>query len=327
MDRKDIVLTGKAGLRVGLFVLLGSLLFSCHRHPQKLEPKINYVVQDRYLKQLTSPFPSLSQEERDQEWGKEYQIGLAFARQLDLYQAVTAFRRGLILLPADAPSRKLEMQYEILLSYYFGKKYADLAYAFETNDLRFVDSSFPAFHDLLVILYDSYIQLHEEAKAAKVLQMMQQNDPSTQEKLAISTTLMQGNIPLVKKISEEYPAAGYLKEFLNTYNTRKKSSTAAQLLNASLPGAGYLYLGQNQSATTAFLLNGLFIAASYHFFHRGHIAAGIIFTSFELGWYFGGIYGAAEEAKLYNERVYEKEATPLMNERGLFPILTLKYAF
>jgi len=49
--------------------------------------------------------------------------------------------------------------------------------------------------------------------------------------------------------------------------------------------------------------------------------------SFEAGWYFGGIYGAGEEAKYYNERVYEKEANALLNEKKLFPVLMLGHSF
>ncbi|MGH2611943.1 MAG: tetratricopeptide repeat protein, partial [Rhabdochlamydiaceae bacterium] len=101
----------------------------------------------------------------------------------------------------------------------------------------------------------------------------------------------------------------------------------AQLLNSFVPGAGYFYLGQTQSGITALLLNGLFIWASVYFFQHGNIAAGTIFTSVEAGWYFGGIYGAGQEAKLYNERLYERQATPIMNENRYFPILMLKYGF
>jgi len=57
------------------------------------------------------------------------------------------------------------------------------------------------------------------------------------------------------------------------------------------------------------------------------LAAGIITTSFEAGWYFGGIYGAGESAKLYNERLYEKAVYPAMNRHSLFPVLMLKFGF
>ena len=86
-------------------------------------------------------------------------------------------------------------------------------------------------------------------------------------------------------------------------------------------------MDQRLTPATAFLLNGLFIAAAYQFFHRGHIVAGIITTSFEAGWYFGGIYGAGEEAKYYNERIYECNAAQILHQHSLFPVLMLRHAF
>ena len=41
----------------------------------------------------------------------------------------------------------------------------------------------------------------------------------------------------------------------------------------------------------------------------------------------GGIYGAGEEAKFYNERIYETGATGVLHERNLFPPLMLRHAF
>ncbi len=305
-----------------LYVLL--LVCGCHKVPEQLEPKINYAVQDRYLKQLPAPFPTLSSEELQEAWGKEYLIGIAFAHQLDLYQSITAFKRAEILAPEEAHARKLEMNYEMLLCYYLGKKYTDVIYLFDTSLLRTVDPHFPAYHDLLVILYEAYTEIQEERKAEQILFLIQQHYPETAEKLSLSTALSQANMVQVEAYTNQYPD---VQQFFAQYQTEKKSVGSAQALNALLPGAGYLYVGQKQSALTAFLLNGLFIAAAYHFFHKGDIAAGAIVTSFEAGWYFGGIYGAGEEAKFYNERLYEKYASPLMNQNKLFPVLMLQYAF
>lgn len=302
-------------------------LSACHHTGDKIEPKISYAVQDRYLKMLPSPFAPLSLSEKEHAWGKEYQIGIAFARQVDLYQAITAFKRAEILVPDSHKERKLEMQYEIFLCYYIGKKYQEAIDYFDQSQLRFIDESFPAHHDLLVILYDSYEQLDKCTQAEQILDHMKTVFPETEKTLNISSALTSGNLCQIEQLSTDYPADTYLQTILTCYCAQKKSVGQAQLLNALLPGAGYLYLGQTQSALTAFLLNGLFITASYVFFHEGNIAAGVIFTSFEAGWYFGGIYGGGEEAKFYNERTYERIAAPIMNQEHLFPILTLKYAF
>lgn len=301
-----------------LFCLL-LLAAACHHVPRQIEPTMSYAVQDKYLLSLPSPFEPLSEEEKAQDWGKEIQIGFSFAHELDLYQAITAFKRAEFLLPPDS-SRRLEVQYEILLCYYIGKKSKEVIYTFDHSNLRYVDPQFPAFHDLLLILYDTYNQEKMTSQAQRIYQLIQQYFPDEAENLSLSSALLRADFPVLESTPR-------FAAFLEDYNSRKKSIGTAQGLNALLPGAGYLYLGQNQSAATAFFLNSLFIAASAYFFDQGNIAAGIIFTSFEAGWYFGGIYGAGLEAKSYNERLYENMTTPMMNREKLFPALMLNYAF
>lgn len=307
-----------------LLICLLGMLASCHRHTEDLEPKISFCVQDRFIKSLPSPFSPLSDEEKKTDWGKEYLIGTSFAKSLDLYQAITAFKRADILL--DEQERRWEVQYEILLCYYLGKKYENVISYYETSLLRNVTTDFVAFHDLLILLYDSYVQIDEEIKAESLLQYMRQVYPETADKLEVSTALSQADFCRLNTLTTTYPNP-FFTEFVEIFDGCKKSVAAAKGLNALLPGSGYLYLGQKQSALTAFLLNGAFIAAAYQCFHTGHVAAGAILTSFEAGWYFGGIHGAAEEAKFYNERLYESTATPMMNKQGMFPVLMLKYAF
>jgi hypothetical protein len=300
------------------------VLTGCHRVPDNIEPKIDYAIQDRYLQNLPSPFPPLTDREKAQPWGQEAQIGFAFAHELDLYQAITAFKRAQILLPPQEKTRKQEFDYEILLCYYMGKRYNDVTYTFENSDLRFADPEFPAFCDLLLILYDCYTKLGRFERAEQIESLIRYYYPETEEKLILSQTLLNGDIPALETMREESPTVDTI---LTQYSKEKKSVSTAQWLNTVLPGAGYYYVGQKQTALTAFLLNGLFIGATYYFFHQGNIPAGIIFTSFEAGWYFGGIYGAGEEAKYYNERLYETIATPIMNREGLFPVFMIKHAF
>jgi len=297
-------------------------LVGCQKRVEKIEPQIHAVVQEGYLRQLPSPFAPLTEAEMSAAWGKEYQIALGFAHELDLYQAMTGFKRAFFLAPADAVERRLELQYNILLSYYLGKRYADVVYTYEKSELRSLGASFPAAEDLLVMLYESYLQAGEGAKAAQMLEHLKTHFPKTQEKLVLSTALKQADFATLERSSD--PA---VQDLLTQYDGEKKSVKQAQTLNALLPGAGYAYLGQKQSAVTAFFLNGLFIAAAYHFFHKGHLAAGIVTSGFEMGWYIGGVNGAKEAATLYNERIWERQATPLMNRQGLFPVFLLHYGF
>ncbi len=300
---------------------------SCYRVPDRIDPRVSYPLQDQHFQCLKGAFPPLSIEERRSDWGREYIIGRAFADQLDLYRAVSTFKRAEILIPAEDTQRKLEIQYDILLCYFLGKKFDEAIESFERSGLATVDKSFPAYHDLLLVLYECYREMDAPEKQARILELIDQAFPATGEKLKLSIALRDGDLPTIQSFADDFQKPSYLDRFLSNYQAQKKSVGGAQALNALLPGAGYLYIGQRKSAFTAFLLNGLFIAAAYQFFNHGHVAAGIITTGFEAGWYFGGIYGAGEEAKYYNERIYERQASMVLNEHKLFPVLMMEYAF
>lgn len=309
--------------------LCGLLLFflvSCYRVQDQIEPRVSFELQDQHFQKLTGAFPALSALERASDWGKEYIIAKAFAEELDLYRAVSTFKRARILLEEKEP-RRLEVEYDILLCYFLGKRYDDAVEAFEKSALAHVDKTFPAYHDLLLVLYESYRELDNKEKQEKILELIDKTYPDTGEELKVSIAIRAGDLPTINLFADGFQHTSYLDELTDCYYGQKKSVGTAQLLNALMPGAGYLYIGQRKSALTAFLLNGLFIAAATQFFLHNHIAAGIITTGFETGWYFGGIYGAGEEAKFYNERLYEKNASVVLNEYKLFPVLMLQHAF
>ncbi len=254
-------------------------------------------------------------------------IATYFAKELDLYRAVSTYKRALILLPKNLCDRKLEIQYDILLSYFLGGRYDEAIEAFEKSELACVDKTFPAYHDLLLVLYECYREMNDEEKQEKIYELLEKSYPDTAEKIRLSRALREGDLSEVQKFADHFQKPSYLDDLLTYYKHEKKSVATAQMLNALCPGAGYLYIGQKKSAFTAFVLNGLFIAAAVQFFLHDHLAAGIITTGFESGWYFGGIYGAGEEAKYYNERLYEKKASQVLNQHNLFPTLMLKYEF
>jgi hypothetical protein len=305
---------------INFFLLLFTtvLLGGCYKVSDTIEPKIAYSVQTSYLKSLQSCFPSLSEEEKNSTWGKEFLIAKHFAKELDFYRAITDFKRSEILLENADLTRKLEIQYNILLCYFLGKKYDEVVQVFEGSDLRSASSSFLAFHDLLIILYESYHQIKEEKKSLDIAHLIEELYPDTKEKLDLSKALSAADFAKTQPLAETEKFSLEKQEissYINEYQKSKKSVARAQLLNVVLPGAGYLYVGQKSTALTAFLVNGLFIAAAYQFFHHGYNAAGIVTSSFEMGWYFGGIYGAGEAAKFYNEQLYQTKLTPIMNNR------------
>jgi hypothetical protein len=308
------------------FFLLLLLITSCYRVSNKIEPKMVTPVSEAFIKSLKNPFPPLTMEEKREGWGQEYTIALAFAKKMDLYQAISNFKRADILIPPENEARKQEIQYFILLCYYLGMKYQSVTQSFEESLLPTADPSFPAFHDLLIILFHSYKETKEYEKADKIKEVINDSFSESGDQLTLSQALLDADL---KKIDEmaKTPTYNYLSSFLSLYESKKKSIPRAQVLNAFIPGLGYFYLGQKRSALTSFLLNGLFIYATYEFFNRGYIGAGIITLSFEMGWYFGGIYGGGEAAKFYNERLYDEEASKLMSAKKIYPLFMLRYAF
>ncbi len=303
------------------------LIAACYRVPDRIDPRVSYQLQEKHFQGLNSAFDPLALEERSSDWGREMIIGRAFADQLDLYRAVSTFKRAEILVPSTEHARKLEIEYDIIFCYFLGKKYDEAIEAFEKSDLGNVDKTFPAYRDLLLVLYECYGELENCEKQQRIFELMEKSFPETAETLKLSRALRSGDLCQINEFAEGFNGPSYLSRLQDTYYSRKKSVAGAQLLNAFLPGAGYLYIGQKKSALTAFFLNGLFIAAACQFFLHDHIAAGIITTGFETGWYFGGIYGAGEEAKYFNERLYERHASAVLNDSKLFPVLMLEHSF
>lgn len=279
------------------------------------------------IERLPEAFPELSQRELSQEWAKELYLGKKFAREMDLYRAITCFKRALFLIPADAAERRLEIEYDIFLAYYTGNKFQDAIDIFETGALMNVPADFPTFNDLLVLLYDAYWQTCQPEKACRILALIATSEEELANGLSLETAVIEADFPLIDQVAPLHPAGKNAIDFKSTFQFDAKSVSKAQLLNAVLPGAGYYYVGQKKSAITSFIINSLFIAAAYQLFDRGYIAAGIITTSLEMGWYFGGINGAGLEAKEYNERLYECRGKEMLIQNRLFPILMIEKGF
>lgn len=298
---------------------------SCQKNLCELEPQIVFLPPASLIEQQDSPFQALTPAEMRQEWARELFIGKSFAKELDLYRAITGFKRALFLLPRANADRKMEIEFGIIKSYYLGQKYQDAVESFEKGTIADVTPDFPAFHDLIIMLYESYYKLGDIEKSCRMLSILETFEPQTAKNLELSATVEEANIGA---LSEKGEAAGIdVSPLLSAYCCGAKSVPRAQWLNAVMPGAGYLYVGQRSTALTSFVINALFIAAAYHFFVHKNYAAGLITASLETGWYFGGINGAGIAAREYNERLYECHAKDFLFQQGLFPVLMLNYSF
>ncbi len=312
---------------VALTCIALCLITGCHPKSYLLEPSIQYYPQERLLQSLPTAFPPLTAKERKTEWGKELEIATRFARELDLYRAITSFKRAQMLAPRSELDRRQQISYGIVASYYLGKKYWEALREFENSELAEISSTFPAVEDLIIILYDSYRETCQPEKADGVMHLINKASPETAQNLQLSNAILEANLPCINQLSRDHPCCQNVQTFLCDFCRCKKSIRTAQTLNAILPGAGYLYVGQCRSAITSFVINGLFTWAAYRFFEKKQIPAGIITASIELGWYFGGINGAGLEAKEYNERLYENLGKETMIQCGLFPVLMFQTTF
>lgn len=270
---------------------------------------------------------------------QEYWIGAELAKQGDDYRAITHFKRSSLL--ASSQEQQVQSALAALAGYHLAQQAPQGLQYFWSNKLfkqippehpYWLDSRLLASQLAIADLdYDSLNEIHQQmshhphnkvqacAKYVELSVVLNQYDP-----LSLKTWLeIQKNQAITIDQETQSSAALLLQQHLN----RAKSPTTARWLNAILPGAGYFYVGQKSSAMTSFLLNTLFIAASARFFDRGDIAAGVLCTSFELGWYIGGINGAGIAAIEYNQDKWMKMSHKLLNEHKAFPILRLEHAF
>ena len=300
---------------------------SCQPVCQKIEPTIFCPPPVVNMSALPSAFPPLTSEELDQEWAKELLIGDTFAKEWDFYRAITCYKRGLILLPTNETERQQQLEYNLILCYYLGYKYQEALNIFEESTLSQASIEFPAFKNLVLIVYDCYLQTKQEDKASCVLELIRTYSPETTEDLELYQTIKSGDLDAARcRICQHREFEGMIGDLV-LYDSHAKSPRLARTLNAFLPGAGYFYVGQKKSALTSFLINALFAAASYQFFRNGYPAAGAITASMEMGWYIGGINGAGIEAQEFNTRLYEGVGTKILVEKECFPVLMFETTF
>jgi hypothetical protein len=334
-DLKDIRDANEMPI-IGIFRVLKVLIVlsllilsssSCQRMKADFEPDVTYVPTASYIENMPSAFPKITKEEAPEDWSKEYRLGLGFVEEFDLYRAITCFKRARFLIPPKNIQRTQQIDFCLMQAYYIGGKWNEALYVFDHSGLIDAPADFPAMRELKIMLYDCFNKNNEPEKADLIRCSLVEIDLDLADSLTLSDVMIEGDVCMLEKLIPSSRRKAALCRFLNGFYSEAKSIRKAQTLNAILPGAGYLYVGQSKTAFTSFAINALFIAAAYQFFHNGYVAAGLITTSLEFGWYYGGINGAGLAAKEYNERLYECKAKDFMIQERLFPLLMFDYAF
>ncbi|MCH9633747.1 MAG: hypothetical protein S4CHLAM7_04800 [Chlamydiae bacterium] len=265
--------------------------------------------------------------EVNQDWIKEYQMGLSLAKKGEIDLAQDAFKRALILIPQGNDKSETEIQYALLFTHYLKQDSKKVIQEFEKSRLLYADQSFSFHHDLMLLLYDCYEKEHHEIKSNYILAQIQDKYPEQAQELILKQALMRKDMEQLKLISSHKPALNYLLELSENYMSKLKSPRFAKWLGLICPGAGYLYVGQGKTALTSFFINGLLIAASTQLFLTQFYTLGVLAVTFELGWYIGGALGGKEAAKIYNEQVYQDFQSKVIMQENLLMRDKFEYEF
>lgn len=307
-------------LKTCLFIGVTLLCQSCLSSSSDFEPRITYTPSEQLVKTLPTPFAPLTKNELQAAWGRELYVGSRFAEERDFYRAVTSFKTALFLLPSKEEGRRHQLEFYIMLSYYFAQRYQDTVNYFTESTLNSIPQGFPALRELRLMLYDSYLKLEQCEKALEYRAAL---DDATLSQITLSEALLSADFEALQ-CYEDRPA---VQNLLSQYQASQLNPRKAAELQAVLPGMGYYYVGLKKAALTSFIINALFIGATYELFHHGYPAAALITLSLETGWYFGGINGAKLAATQYNEVLYEGIAKETLVQEKLFPVLMFQYAF
>ncbi|RMD82082.1 MAG: hypothetical protein D6815_10100 [Candidatus Dadabacteria bacterium] len=100
-------------------------------------------------------------------------------------------------------------------------------------------------------------------------------------------------------------AQTYLAVSREAEKATRKSPRLARILGV-VPGLGYLYSGHKQTAIAAFLVNGVFAAATIQAFSNDQDILGGFMTLFSVSWYAGSIYGSGKAAVRFNSAVQRR---------------------
>lgn len=269
---------------------------------------------------------------------EEVQLGLgdAFLEEGEYYRAVTEYKKFRILFPSSA--RGDYALFRTGIAFYLGAEYADAVHSFSAlresrKDSAYADASL--FFEGL-----SRWQKRDLAGAAESFEALLQRDPPSPfaPRARAARALLEvdrGDVPAARSALDAFLAAcpghageGRVREalpLLREYeNLPEKSELLAGILSAILPGSGYVYAGRYGDGLTAFLLNGLFIAGAVTAVHNEWYPAAGLAGGVGLPFYLGNIYGSANAAKRWNNRVRREVRgriaallDPVIDSRGI----------
>lgn len=299
----NIQATNKAFIAVILFAVLGGCFFV------KKAP-----LKPLFESPLPNPSLSISQDCLfiDPSIELEYKLAKSFIQEKALSPALASFKRTSFL--TKDPVEKSAANYGLIYTYFLAKKWDALHQLYISGILDQIDQSAPYFNDLLWMFYIALKEKQLPFVCDNIKSYLCQNkdvEKKLQEFEAITTA--------------SFEKSAYKAIYQNYLHT-KKSSALASFLNLIVPGSGYLYLGQYQSALTAFVLLSLLLWALHSCFSQKQKAAAFLVFSVFVGFYWGSIVGVTESCKLYNQSLYTFYFEPILVKEKLYPESQITYA-
>lgn len=245
---------------------------------------------------------------------KQYDFAQHYFKNGEYGRAIDEYQRFIYFFPNDERVERADFQ--IAMAYYLSRQYPEAIDAFR-EVIRKYDGSRLAVESYYK-LSDSYMRHHQlDAAIVTLHNLLTLSDSAVVRDEAfyrlgwiyIEAGLWDNARSNFNKISPQAREKYKLERLSNELDQagaipRKNPGLAGAL--SVVPGAGYLYLQRYQDALIAFLLNGVFIWASYEAFDNDNNALGALLSFFELSFYAGSIYGTVSSAHKYNRTKTEQ---------------------
>ena len=299
-----------------LFCFCILLLTGCVPHLDRQEKGLIYIPSDSERAALLEYPEQNVHVSPTSEWGQEILLGQAFAKEGDWYRALTSFKKARFLLHltnSSTPEIEARITWSECLIYAFNDRWHDVTTTWEHTSEKLYITDPLMTEQWSILLFTAYTYEGWKERADSFLAQLPKESP-------IRKSLLEWReLSLFSR--EDQPKDSLIEQLLLS---KMKSPQKAKVFNALLPGLGYWYTGQKESACTSFLLNGAFIGATIQLFQAHQPFLALITLSFEAGWYLGGITGAGIEAENYNQRIKEATLTPYLRQKRGFPLLETK---
>lgn len=250
-------------------------------------------------------------------WVDEFDLAKKLTLNQEYDLAIESLKKAWALCPPTYLQDRQSIEFAFINLYYLRKDYFSCTRYFEKSSLLYANANFIDYKKMLFMLYCAYMEIEKEDKASKVLTLLLKEDPLHSNELVAFHALNQKDFKPLLSLDLEPSHQKVLKLLINRFEHRRKSIQKAKWLSLVLPGLGYYYANQKQTALTSFTLNSLFIASTIKLISLKIYPLALFTFAFELGWYFGGMKGSMRAVKQHNDFEFEKLKSEVMEKKLL----------